>query len=1047
MKFAHIADTHIRNLKYHEEYQIIFNKIYADLKKENVDYIIHCGDICHTKTQISPEYVEMASNFLSSLADIAPTYVILGNHDGNLRNDDRQDSITPIVDALDHKNLHLLKNSGETILNDNFALNVLSVFDTDNWAKPTDKSKANIALYHGSVTGCMTDIGWKMEHGENDISIFKDFDYAMLGDIHLENQRLDKEGRIRYAGSTIQQNFGESTCKGFLLWDIKDKENFTSKPFLYTSPKPFISIPLTADGKVPETEIPEGCRLRLVVENSISTTALKKAVNVAKKLYNPESVSIINRATSTNGVDVSDDFRRDDLRDITVQETLIREYLSDYKLDDKLDTRIIELNKKYNEIAEKNDETYRNTNYEILELEWDNLFNYGEKNRLNFTKYTGITGIFGKNFSGKSSIVDSLLFTIYNSISKNSRKSVNIVNNNKTEGSGRVKIKRGNKVYTISRKVEKYLKKLKGKETVEAKTILDFKCTDLLTEETCSLNGLTRADTDRNIVKYFGTMDDFLMTSMSSQLGALNFIGEGSTKRKEILAKFLDLELLDRKFKSAKDDAADLKAAIRILDNVDYDEEIEKHKKELLNNEAITEARKNQCQRLKLKVSEAERDILILEDKISSAPTEAININTLEDKIGKTKKIISDYESQTIATEELIGINKEKIDKAEKFVNDFDFTDLTSQKSEHSEISHKLDIIIKNLKDDESSIKRLREQIDLLKEVPCGKEFSHCKFIKGAYEAQEQVELIQLTVTNNQIIQNALSQKANAIEIENVVGNLKKFETFLNIKKQLEVETDSSHLVLEGLSSKKSVAEHELKDLRVKEKVYEENRDVIENINAVIFQKIEKQKVLKSCNQELDGCENLLLELYKSHGFYDQKIENLKEQQSQKEQTQNQFEAYDLYMRAMHPNGIAYDIIKKSLPVINSEISKVLASVVDFEVFFETEDNRLDIYLKHPDRDPSPLEMASGAEKTVSSMAIRLAFIAVSTIPRSQLFVLDEPGTSLDEERMEGFTRILEIVKSVFKTVMLISHLDSLKDSADSIINIEKKNGYANVNC
>ena len=400
-----------------------------------------------------------------------------------------------------------------------------------------------------------------------------------------------------------------------------------------------------------------------------------------------------------------------------------------------------------------------------------------------------------------------------------------------------------------------------------------------------------------------------------------------------------------------------------------------------------------------------------------------------------------------IATKELIGINKEKIDKAEKFVNDFDFTDLTSQKSEHKEISHKLDIIIKNLKDDESSIKRLRKQIDLLKEVPCGKEFSHCKFIKGAYEAQEQIELIQLTVNNNQTIQNALSQKANAIEIENVVGNLKKFETFLNIKKQLEVETDSSHLVLEGLSSKKSVAEHELKDHRVKEKVYEENRDVIEDMNAVIFQKIEKQKVLNSCNQELDGCENLLLELYKSHGFYDQKIENLKEQQSQKEQTQNQFEAYDLYMRAMHPNGIAYDIIKKSLPVINSEISKVLASVVDFEVFFETEDNRLDIYLKHPDRDPSPLEMASGAEKTVSSMAIRLAFIAVSTIPRSQLFVLDEPGTSLDEERMEGFTRILEIVKSVFKTVILISHLDSLKDSADSIINIEKKNGYANVNC
>ena len=539
MKFAHIADTHIRNLKYHKEYQINFNKIYDDLKKEKVDYIIHCGDICHTKTQISPEYVEMASNFLYNLAEIAPTFIILGNHDGNLRNGNRQDSITPIISALDHKNLHLLKNSGETRIADGFTLNVLSVFDADNWVTPpTYENQINIALYHGSISGCMTDIGWKMEHGEHDISIFKKFDYAMLGDIHLENQILDKAGRIRYAGSTIQQNFGESTCKGFLLWDIKDKENFTCKPFLYTSPKPFISIPLTASGKVPETELPEGCRLRLVVEHSISITALKKAVDVAKKLYKPESVSIINRATSHDGINVSEDFKKDDLRDIGVQESLIREYLKDYKIDKKLDNQILILNKKYNEIAEKNDETYRNTNYEILELEWDNLFNYGEGNRINFVNFTGITGIFGKNFSGKSSIVDSLLFTIYNSISKNSRKSLNIINNDKTNGSGRVKIRRGNKVYFIHRQVEKYLKKLKGAETVEARTIVDFSCTDIITEQTESLNGLTRADTDRNIVKFFGTLEDFLLTSMSSQLGALNFISEGSTKRKEILAKF-----------------------------------------------------------------------------------------------------------------------------------------------------------------------------------------------------------------------------------------------------------------------------------------------------------------------------------------------------------------------------------------------------------------------------------------------------------------------------------------------------------------------------
>jgi DNA repair exonuclease SbcCD ATPase subunit len=189
----------------------------------------------------------------------------------------------------------------------------------------------------------------------------------------------------------------------------------------------------------------------------------------------------------------------------------------------------------------------------------------------------------------------------------------------------------------------------------------------------------------------------------------------------------------------------------------------------------------------------------------------------------------------------------------------------------------------------------------------------------------------------------------------------------------------------------------------------------------------------------------ILLDLYKTHGYYEQKIENLEKEKERFENLQNDFEAHDLYLRCMHPNGIAYDIIKKSLPSINSEITKILANVVEFQVFFETDNNRLDIYIQHPRRDPSPLEMASGAEKTVAAMAIRLAFTNISTLPKSQIFILDEPGTALDEERMQGFIRILDITKSVFKTVILISHLDSLKDSVDSIIDIENKDGFANV--
>ena len=147
----------------------------------------------------------------------------------------------------------------------------------------------------------------------------------------------------------------------------------------------------------------------------------------------------------------------------------------------------------------------------------------------------------------------------------------------------------------------------------------------------------------------------------------------------------------------------------------------------------------------------------------------------------------------------------------------------------------------------------------------------------------------------------------------------------------------------------------------------------------------------------------------------------------------------------MHANGIAYDVIKKKIPVINQEIAKVLANIVEFEVSFDSNGNKLDIFIKHPKHDPRPIEMASGAEKTMGAIAIRLALLSVSSLPKGDLFVLDEPGTALDEENMEGFIRILELIKVYFKNVLLISHLESLKDCVDMQITIDKSGHYAKV--
>ena len=1046
MRFAHIADTHIKNLKYHYEYKKVFEKLYKTLREEKVDYIIHCGDIAHTKTQLSPEFVELCSHFLAELADIAPTYVILGNHDGNLKNSSRQDAITPIVEALDNPNLFLLKNSGEEDLDGSYSLNVLSVFDRDNWVSPSDSGKINIALYHGAISNSRTDLGWVMEHGEDDLSIFEEHDFAFLGDIHKTNQILDHLGKVRYAGSTVQQNHGETNDKGFLIWDIEDRDTFTCAHHVLENPRPFITIELTPKGRLPKnTAVPPQARLRLVSNNNLSLDAMKKAVEIANHRFKPEHITFLNRAAGTSGnvEDMATNIEADNLRDPVVQKKLIREYLKDFQPEDELMERVLKLNSKYNSLVEDKEEIHRNINWRLEHLEWDNLFNYGANNGIDFTKFSGIVGVFGKNFSGKSSIVDSALYTLFNSTSKNERKNLNIINQNKDSGRGSVTVSIGNKRYSIVRETEKYIKKLKGEETIEAKTDLNFEVYDEVTDETISLNGLTRSETDQNIRKYFGSMDDFLLTSMSSQLGSLAFISEGSTKRKEILAKFLDLEMFDIKHKAAKDDASDLRGALKRLDGRDFNEEITQAYKHLLSNENETKRHTKKCATLKKDLGVLTGETSDLTRRIDAIPAEIIDVDeiheNLEKRIEELEEIVRNLASNGITLEE----SNELLAKITSFVDVFDIEEVKEKQEIIEDKRKEFDEIINEIGSLDIQRKNQEKKSNLLKEVPCGSEFSHCKFIKDAYVAVDNLSITQnikesLEGKKGTILNDI--EKLNPTKVEEYQAN---YNSLLEKKQALDGEILNLSLKLERDETQKSSLEKEIDNLKQKEEEYNENKEIIEGKEALVKQLADLQTTATINAKDLEGCEQELLELYKEHGSLEQKVASLEEQKEELLNLRGEYAAYDLFMRCTHSNGISYDIIKKKLPLINNEIAKVLANVVEFEVFFENDGRHLKIYIKHPRHEPRPLEMGSGAEKTIAAMAIRLALLTVSNLPKSDLFILDEPGTALDADNMEGFISILELVKSYFKTVLLISHLDSLKDCVDKQITIDKHDGYA----
>jgi len=1049
IKIAHVSDIHVRKLKYHKEYRAVFEQLYEKLREEKPDIIVNTGDTFHTKLDLSPEAIKMMSDLFVKLADIAPYHMILGNHDMNLKNSGRLDAISPIVEYLEHPNIHFHKYASVVEVADGIDLHVLSIVDPDNWQAELPEDRTNIALYHGSVVGSVTDTGWMMTHGDISLDEVEKYDYALLGDIHKTDQKVDNEGRAKYPGSLVQQNHGESNDKGYLIWNIEDKKTWDTRHVSLVNPKPFITIELTRKGRMPKNiSIPNGARLRLVSNNNLPLDVMRRAVDIAKHRFKPESISFLNRAAGDRGSveGMTDGLKTENLRDISVQEELIDEYLVGYEAPQATMEKVYELNKKYNKIVEDNEDISRNINWKLVNFEFDNLFNYGEDNSVNFNELSGIVGVFGKNYSGKSSIVDGVLWTLFNSTSKNERKNLNVINQNKDSCRGKVEIQIDDKVYVIERKSAKYVKRLKGEETLEAKTDLNFEMFDPVLGEQISLNGTTRTQTDANIRKQFGTLEDFSVSSLSSQHGALSFIEEGSTRRKEIIAKFLDLELFEQKFKLAKEDSVDLKGALKRLEAKNYDEDIQEMIESVASTRIEVGTQRDDCECLKEDLSTLTENCGEIQSKIDSIPAEIIDIANITKQIRHKENQVTSLMLKVGEDEETLKIKQGLYERVIEFIDNFEFekyqkikNDIDDKKEDLTEHENQVD---KLTTDHEDIIKKEK----LLNDIPCGTSFPTCKFIRDAHVAVAN----KMTVENEQRrilhLINETQKQIDLLDPIQVDTHLDRFEKMKESKNIVSSAIADLNLEIERNKNTILTVRNELSGLTVKRDEYEDNKEAIENLESLVSELNKCHYSIEKTKDNIVSCEKNTLDLVKLLGSQEQKLQSIRDQKNEYEELQREFAAYDLFMRAMHPNGIAYDVIKKKIPVINSEIAKVLANIVEFEVFFEASGNKFDISIKHPQYDERPIEMASGAEKSLSAMAIRLALLGVSSLPTGDLFILDEPGTALDEDNMSGFIQILELIKVYFKNVLLISHLDSLKDCVDMQIVIDKKAGYAKVN-
>jgi len=1047
-RIAHISDTHIRNLKYHEEYRHVFKEIYDSLKREQPDYIVHTGDLAHTKTQLSPEYFEMASNFLRSLADIAPTIMILGNHDGNLKNGDRQDAVTPIIEALSHPNFTLLKDSGEYSPEEGLTFNVLSVFDRENWQKPSNNKSINIALYHGAIMGSRVGSDFSLDHGEDDISIFSDFDYAMLGDIH-RTQYLDNDKRVWYAGSTVQQNFGESRLKGYLMWNIHSKDKHSVEKRLFQSPRPFITVHLNQDGTLPNEDVPKNSRLRLVCSHNIPTAKLKRACDYAQVKWSTHSVSFVNNSNTSSSVSSAKGGKAINMRDPANQEKFLREFMETKEIEESVRERVVELSREYLKKVDNSGGISRNVVWDIKKMQWNYLFNYGKGNTLDFSKLNGLVGIFGKNYSGKSSIIDAALFGLFNTTSKGERKNVHIINQNQERALCKLEIAVGDDVFKINRSLEKTTGRSKGREVISAKTELDFTKYTLGTRAE-SKNGDTRNQTDENIRNTFGSLEDFMMTSLAAQNDSFGFINEGSTKRKEILAKFLDLQIFDQMHKLAKQDSSEMRGVIKHLNSIDWEKKLSRAQEELAEILEDIDSQKSLCTKHTARLEVLLQEQQLIQDQVKAASQRDLDIvelearlQTAENALKKAQGDLQGYETtlaskmQEIADlESLLPVMQDKALEAKEEMASFEIIS-----SEVSELQPKVKRLVRQ-------IDNLQSKIDMLHDHEYDPNCKFCcdnEFVKAAEQAK--IDIVSLReekeLKSSDLLD--LKMKASLFDTDDLTKRMKAYDSQLKIIKTLESDVETLKLRMKNSRSQIEVNNQKIEKLNEDIAYYNANAEAYENLTSLRrdLQAITKSVDLKK--SEIKRCEDKVLEFMSEKGSVTRSIEEAQERIQQIQDAERDYIAYDIFVQATHANGISYEVIKSMLPVINEEIQKVLSSIVEFEVFFAEDGDKLEIYLKHPKYDARPLSMGSGAEKTIASMAVRLALISVSSLPKSQLFILDEPATALDADHMEGFVRLLQMIKAQFKTVLLITHLENLKDIVDTTIEIDKTDGYAQV--
>lgn len=1040
-RLYHVSDIHIRNFKRHEEYRKVFGELRKEITSTSNEYslIVLTGDIVHSKTDVTPELMYQVQDFLKGLADIRPVLLIPGNHDANLNNEHRMDSLTPIVEALNHKNLVYVKDS-EVFNIGGITFCHWSVFD-DNYKQASEiDGEIKVCLYHGSVQSAYTDIGFKLEGGKITPGHFHGFDLALLGDIH-KFQYLNEAKTIAYPGSLIQQNHGESLEHGILVWNVNDKtseyvkiNNDTGFYTLYVESGKHSSIP---------DEVPENVYLR-IRHTDTNQNQLKSLIADIKKSRRVVELSLqrMNNAQEIANLGTKNG-RFLDVRDEQQQNILILDYISKkIKLTEDQKDQIKTVNAYINQQLPKL-EASRNVIWNPKRFEFENMFSYGKENVMDFEGMRGTYGIFAANASGKSTLLDAISYCIFDKCSKTTRSS-QVLNSSSNTFYCKLDFELNGKHYVIERDG---LREKNGNVRVKVNFYYFEEGNKV------SLNGKERNDTNAAIRAVLGSYEDFALTALSTQGSNTGFIDMNQKDRKELLSQFLDINAFETLYDVANNEMKDVQAVMKQYQKIDHASavrQIDESKEELEKSVEDLKTKKETLQKDKDSLNKRILDEHILLTPVSS---KVVNEQELSTKIDSLKRDmeacsakIEEIKNKKIEYEKRIQSVKDSMKKMDlgdygfwKSVSDQKLKQLDEAKAEFSRLSS-------NIKEIEIHLNHHQSKLDKLKELEYDENCSYCMnnvFVKDAISTKKSYE--EDEVKRNEL-RNALERVVE--KVNDLLLVKKEREAYELLMKDLDHE-EKNLLVAEADMHKQeslcSQKQNELDNVQKELDTFKSEKKIIEN-NSIIQKRINDYEVeCKVVDQKLkDATEELtsvLLSINSLNTKRDEHTNALMELMKQ----QAKYDVYKMYAEAVHRDGAPHEIISNIIPQIQDEINAILEQLVEFKVILVPDEKNINAYIAYDNDRYWPIELTSGMEKFVAGLAIRSSLINISSLPRPSFIAIDEGFGALDNNNLGSIVSYFDHLKNQFKFIMIISHIDSMRDAVDHHIEINKIQGRSNV--